>query len=307
MGWEKSLIPRCRRLFEAYAKGFPKSLEVPRAPVLVWWPTPGKQGSGNHKAMAWTSEALRAAAWGSRAQLEPAMEGVFHWLSIELDEIGLWTREQTCPIPHGGMHLNAAVAARILARHTGHPELTARVNEHWARLGSVLAAGATPGGAIWLPGERCPGRPIHDQASACWRIINHLPQRAALRHGLDGLSEKDRNVFAAAIGVEALRLRGDQFRGVDTALEERGALPLLRRRMVVDRWHGGHLAYLIDADGDVGEVCDWVLVDHDEQDTTRQWKTRGYTYSKGFKNPPPGVPDGVTLGRRYESPPRRAA
>jgi hypothetical protein len=294
------LTRRSVRLYDAAAKGYPRSLELPRLASMVWGEEGVKQSSPNHEARAWTIELLRAAAWGSQREVAAALEVVYHWLDRELHQVGLWTVEQCCPAPHGGMHIEAAVNARLAARRLAHEQLTRLVDEHWLRLGSLLAAGATPGGTVLLPGERCPNVPMADQASAVWRHLMGLPE--TLRRLQGGVKEIDRYYYASLVGVQTLSALGDRFAGVTTALADRSALPLLRLQLVVERWAGGHRARITQRrQGDLRDLCDWVLADHAAVDAANpRHGPQGYRFGKAFAMPPPPAP---TVARMVESPP----
>jgi hypothetical protein len=293
------LTVRSLALYEAAAKDYPRSRELPRIPSMVWsidgrgraiHPNTGHQvdqSSPNHEARAFTIELLRAAAWGTAAEISAALAVVLVWLDRELRQVGLWTSEQGCPSPHGGMHIEAAVNARLAAIKLGHAELMAQVLEHWRRLFALLDLCSTPGGLVFMAGERCKSAPVSDQATAVLRALKGLPQTGGARRiGTRAESSGDRDYFASLVGVRVLQGLGDLAPRLYPAVFPSRGLPLLKCPMQVTRWSGGHLAQITQRrDGNVVELCDWAFVEHAYADKSRG--RSGYSYGKAFAHQAP--------------------
>jgi hypothetical protein len=297
MGWERSFIPRIGKIFDAMPD-FPKSLEIPKQPNLVWdVPNPpegnlGKQDSPNHRDMAHNCELARAAAYGTKADYDAARITVLFELDLHLKRLGLWTREQFTGTPHGGMYLDAAFAGRVGARKKGDTELLALQDEYLRRIFSYMAATATPGGEILCCGERMPKNPIAVQQSAVYRELHGLPHpegKKIEKH----LSE---DLWVPLRGFRALRASGDKFGGAQEITSSNVTeMPFTKHPVEVHRWPGGHLArYVSRTDAGKIGVTDWVLVDHAQADKGKD-PLAGVTFGVGFEKPAPvaKVPSGA--------------
>ncbi|HEV8628780.1 MAG TPA: hypothetical protein VGV61_00585, partial [Thermoanaerobaculia bacterium] len=64
---------------------------------------------------------------------------------------------------------------------------------------------------------------------------------------------------------------------------------------------GGHLARVTQRrDGDLRELCDWVLVDHQAADQARHRGPQGYRFGKAFATPVPKA--APSAAQQWQSP-----
>lgn len=303
-GWERILIPRCGALVDAYAKGFPVSMTVPKVESLIWTTSGEKQSSDNHEAMAWAGELARAAAWGTAKEYELARAVVLWWIDQELRVVGLWRHEQGTSTPHGGMHLDALVTARCAFDHQADREGLAASDRHWSATAEFLEHGATLGGSVILPGDRDPNGPIAEQATAFLRELVGLPHRGPLAPASRLVKKGWPGDFWVCVrGLQALRAHHAVPK---PPLVGGGPLPLLRRPMRLTEGDGWHFAELAPPppDGSLHDVCDWVLVDHAKHDGAIIRSATGAKWSLEWAIPAPELPAGdhrVATSPRWEA------
>lgn len=228
------------------------------------------RGSPNQKAL-WTVLWFGwAARHGSAAEHADAVATATAML-VDQERHGHMTarngraNEQTTPShwPQWGL---AMAALEIFAwenrtRGLREAELLARTQRWWRAEMALCRLGATPSGAIVLPGSR----------SLTWR------RRDAVREAVYGLLVHGRPVrfrhraldTASAFLVAAQLARGDDFGGAGAAGE--ADLPVLRSPMRVTRYANGHVARC----PEVADALDPVRVAAVRYDTGEEWYGNG--------------------------------
>lgn len=292
--WEAAVLPPISHMFEAMSKGYPTSYHSPSPFPFNVNPDrkQHKQMSPNHWDMAIAGRLHWSSVYGTSQDYDQAREVAITSLNLHLNT-GLWTSEQFTGRPHGGYYLAAILGQRAGARYKKDTELLSLQDIYFNRLGTYLVAASTPNLAVWCCGERMPGGPIAQQQTAFLREIHgHLPHKGELSPENFSKSIQD-DAWVFLRGQRLLMAQGDTFGDIRSITPASITfLPLTTRRVSINRFDGGHLAFYTSplppekAKG----VCDWILVDYKESvrsDEGRREMYRGVRFGVEFKEEVP--------------------
>jgi hypothetical protein len=178
--------------------------------------------------------------------------------------------EQTAPSPHGGMHIAAALAARIGAIHFKH-ERVKRLAGLWIKNNvDIGKACSTADGTILCTGMRAKAEEI---VFDVWSKVNAVVTGNPF--ALPKAKQLATNYWLALRLALELKKAGDDFGGAldDNSLPE--SLPFTAFPMSVTRNEGGFLVVMEDRkDFPRQEPVDWVLASADGSHTLgRKWQT----------------------------------
>jgi len=219
--------------------------------------------SENYKIMGRVGRWIYRHLEGNAAEAALARKEVLNYFEAERKE-GLLRGEQGTNSPHAEMHYAAHLLAYFAGIELKDREMT-RAGLLWVRDFLAACAACAVGGKVFMPGFRV--KPEAEPVSP----VRDLIYQAALGKNLRLTSKRkeDRFFLGAEIASHLQSLKA-------LPEPERGRLPKLRARMVVERFEGGGFLATLDKvpiNGRSQEVVDWVLADQRGlENLGRGWK-----------------------------------
>jgi hypothetical protein len=314
-GWSKVALGRGVEVLDALE-------EIAEPPAyaadLALGPLGGKQTSPNHEATLWSAEALRAAAFGTRAEWQRARDVILRaYLPREMPDldlkpapgvarIGLWAGEQMAPDNHTHQHLPGPTLSRLAAVLRGDRELLELTGVLLRRTANALCAVATPRHVnghpyagrlqMWSAGLRAKGRPVAYIGTLWLRtLVEGDPGVGSFDFLLDAKRAARNWRDPMHVCLRGLRiLRGMMGRPPPLALAQRISPRgcAVKHPMAVHRWADGHLAVMPRSAALEGkrEVCDWVLVRYGGD---LEGQAKSVEWSNDWEKAPPRPPRGA--------------
>lgn len=208
-------------------------------------PTPGGR-TENYMFMGWVGAWIWYALWGTPEEAAYWRALLIQYLRRQRLE-GHMRGEQCCPDPHHGMHLAAALLARVAALALKDAEMRdvtgSWTSDHYAIGASVIDEHGIPRS----PGARNKFRPPTQQLWGYFmNAVRHRPQQD--HAGGD-------RYWTAAHACDVLQAAGDVHLGIDV-----GAAPRLMTAMRVTHTPEGFVAKLDGSPGRMIQVVSWVRV-----------------------------------------------
>jgi len=182
MGWEKVHLPRAIALLAGKRIDYDARYDwTPDFQGVMRLPSGDRvaQDSPNHDWDAVAVEYVRAVRYGTVEQVGRATIALNRLYSNERT-IGLWTNEQTCPIPHDNLYVVAMGLALVGAIESGDAFLESEARWHWTSMLDAWDSGATASKFVCLPGRRVLGEPNHVAGTGILRVLYDRPQEKAL-------------------------------------------------------------------------------------------------------------------------------
>lgn len=293
-GWTAPLLDRGIHLLDEVEPPEPSAPPKPLAynERFAWGPEGANQGSPNHEAEAWSTEAVRAGRRGTRAQRRSAIDVLKGaYLPRELETVGLWKSEQLCSDAHCGQHLVGVSFARLAAWESQDAELLERTAELVHRNASLLLSVACPDLTVLSAGFRAHRKPAYSAATAWLRqLLGH-------EHSGDLAGRKAPAAWRSPFYLATRALRYLQGQGDSVVAPPRARVatstPIpLKFETLVFRSRRLHLVVIPrHPTAPRSGVCDWLRVAY------RAGGPGAVTYGMDWKSPPPKPPRAAVLIR----------